>query len=88
MMLLGLGMASGAFGGPSNDRARFVWRAFDLVTFDGLTQRLPCLQTLSRVTRQNVDTNSLSVVLIFCGIGLLISLVAIFCGFDFSDVLL
>jgi hypothetical protein len=45
-------------------------------------------QTLSRATRQNVDTNSLSVVLIFCGIGLLISLVAIFCGFDFSDVLL
>jgi hypothetical protein len=45
-------------------------------------------QTLSRATRENVDTNSLSVVLIFCGIGLLISLVAIFCGFDFSDVLL
>ena len=46
------------------------------------------VQTLSSTTRQNVDASSLSVVLIFCGIGLLISLVAIFCGFDFSDVLL
>ena len=27
---------------PSNDRARFVLRTFDLVTFDGLTLRLPC----------------------------------------------
>ena len=26
---------------PANYRARFVWREFDLVTFDGLTQRLP-----------------------------------------------
>jgi len=27
---------------PANVRARFVWREFDLVTFDGLTQPLPC----------------------------------------------
>ena len=42
-------------------------------------------QALSRFTGKDIDVGSLSTVLIFCGIGLLVSLFAIeFYGFDLS----
>ena len=44
-------------------------------------------QALYRFAEKNVDADTLSVVAIFCGIGLLVSLVAIICGMDFSDAL-
>ena len=44
-------------------------------------------QALSRLTRKDVSEGSLSAILIFCGIGLLVSLVAIISGFDFSDAI-
>ena len=41
-------------------------------------------QALSRITGKDVNADSLSAILIFCGIGLLSSLVAIIYGLDLS----
>jgi hypothetical protein len=42
-------------------------------------------QAISRLTGKDVSGDSLSAILIFCGIGLLVSLVAIIYGLDLSD---
>jgi len=43
-------------------------------------------KTVSRF-QKDVRDGSLGAIIIFCGIGLLLSLVAIILGFDFSDAL-
>jgi hypothetical protein len=41
-----------------------------------------------RLTGEKADADSLGAVLIFCGLGLLMSLVATICGFDLGGVFL
>ncbi len=53
----------------------------------GASMIVALAQALYRFAEKNIDADTLSVVAIFCGIGLLVSLVAIICGMDFSDAL-
>ena len=64
-------------------RLRPVW-LLDISSFVEVTMMIAVSQALSRIAGKEVNADSLSAILIFCGIGLLSSLVAIIYGLDLS----
>jgi len=64
-------------------RLWLVW-LLDISSFVEVPMMIAVTQALSRITGKDVNTDSLSAILIFCGIGLLSSLVAIIYGLDLS----